>query len=307
MQRRSTRKIARVLAILVAFVGISSAAVLAADHVRGVVTGRGTDGSLNVRTDSADVVVLLNESTKIRERSGIRSIKVDVPAIVPGLRIDVEGQYEGTARFMAERITFTRGDLKTVRDIDGGLTPTNEAVQANRALIDSNQRQNNQRFNTHQETLEQQDRRIAVSDEKIVATNGRVEATNGRIANLDDYAVVDTLTVYFRNGRSTISPDFQTRIRELVQKAKGMDGYSVQVEGHASAVGNNALNQRLSRDRAEAVAAMLQQSGIPSTKMFVPATMGVSEQVASNRTGQGQAQNRRVVVRVLQNRGITGN
>jgi len=35
--------------------------------------------------------------------------------------------------------------------------------------------------------------------------------------------------------------------------------------------------------------------------------MGVSDQVASNRTEQGQAQNRRVVVRVLQNRGITGN
>lgn len=306
MQRRCTRKIAKVLAILVAFAGISSAA-FAAEHLRGVVTGRGTDGSLNVRTDSAEVVVLLNENTKIRERSGIRSVKVEVPALVPGLRIDVEGQYESTARFMAERITFTRGDLKTVRDIEGGLTPTNEAVQANRALIDSNQQQNNQRFTRHDESLAQQDRRISASDEKIVATNGRVEATNGRIANLDDYTVVDTLTVYFRNGRSTVSSDFETRLREFAQKARAVDGYSVQVEGHASAVGNNALNQRLSRERAETVAALLQQNGIPSTKMFVPATMGVSDQVASNTTRQGQAQNRRVVVRVLQNRGITGN
>jgi outer membrane protein OmpA-like peptidoglycan-associated protein len=306
MQRRCTRRVARVLAIVVAFAGISSAA-FAADHLRGVVTGRGTDGSLNVRTDSADVVVVLNEGTKIRERSGVRSIKVGVPALMPGLRIDVEGRYEGTARLTAERITFTRGDLKTLRDIEGGLTPTNEAVQNNRALIDANQQQASQRFTRNEESLAQQDRRISSNDEKIVATNGRVEATNGRIANLDDYTVVDTLTVYFRNGRSTVSSDFETRLRQFAQSAKAVDGYSVQVEGHASAVGNNALNQRLSRERADAVAALLQQNGIPSTKMFVPATMGVSDQVATNKTKDGQAQNRRVVVRVLQNRGLTGN
>src|SRR5204863_3652879 len=128
--------------------------------------------------------------------------------------------------FMADRITFTRGDLKTTRDIEAGLTPTNQTVQDNRALMDANQQQNNQRFTKHQESLEQHDRRIASNDEKIVATNGRVEATNGRIANLDDYTVVNTLTVYFKNGRSTIAPDFEARLHQLAQKAKQMDAYS---------------------------------------------------------------------------------
>jgi len=41
--------------------------------------------------------------------------------------------------------------------------------------------------------------------------------------------------------------------------------------------------------------------------MLVPAAMGVSDQVASNDTKEGQAQNRRTVIRLLQNRGITGN
>lgn len=40
----------------------------------------------------------------------------------------------------------------------------------------------------------------------------------GRIANLDDFAVVDTMTVLFRNGRSTISSDFRARLRELAQR-----------------------------------------------------------------------------------------
>jgi hypothetical protein len=38
--------------------------------------------------------------------------------------------------------------------------------------------------------------------------------------------------------------------------------------------------------------------------MLAPGTMGESRQVGSDKTAEGQAQNRRVVVRVLQNKGI---
>lgn len=299
MQRRRTRQIAIRLSILIALLAISSAA-FADEHVRGVITGRATDGSLMVRTDDADVAVVLNENTKVRETSGMRSIKVDIPSLIAGLRVDVQGTTQGTTGFLADRITFKRSDLKIARDIQAGVTPTSVAVQANSALIDTNQRQNVERFG-------EQERKIAANEEKIVATSGALEATNGRIANLDDYAVVDTMTVLFQNGRSTISSDSRARLRELAQKTKGLEGYSVQVEGYASAVGLDTLNQNLSRQRAEAVAAILQQNGIPSTKMLPPAAMGVSDQVASNSTEQGQAQNRRAVVHLLQNRGITGN
>jgi outer membrane protein OmpA-like peptidoglycan-associated protein len=299
MQRRRTRQIAILLSIFVALIGISSAAV-ADEHVKGAVMGRTSDGSLMVRTDDADVAVMLNENTKIRETSGIRSIKVDVAALIPGLRVDVRGTFQSTTRFLADRITFKRNDLKIARDIQAGLTPTNDAVQSNRALIDSNQQENTQRFAGQQAALEQHEQRIAANDEKIVATSGR-------IANLDEYTMIDMLTVYFPNGKSTISSDAKTRLREMAEKAKGIEGYSVQVEGHASAVGRDALNQNLSRERAEAVTAVLEQNGVPSTKMFPPAAMGVSDQVASNATKEGQAQNRRVIVRLLQNRGITGN
>jgi outer membrane protein OmpA-like peptidoglycan-associated protein len=119
--------------------------------------------------------------------------------------------------------------------------------------------------------------------------------------------VVDTLTVHFRNGQSKISSEYEARLRDFAQKAKGGDGYAVQIEGYASAVGRPTRNQTLSAQRAEAVAAVLQQSGLSSTKMFVPAAMGTTDQVASNTTKEGQAQNRRVVIRLLQNRGVTGN
>ncbi len=61
----------------------------------------------------------------------------------------------------------------------------------------------------------------------------------------------------------------------------------IQIEGHASAVGSEALNQLLSMQRAYAVAAVLSQNGIAPTQMLVPATMGVSSQVAANTTSRG--------------------
>ena len=303
MQRRPTQQVPILASILVGLLAITSVA-FAEEHLRGVVTGRSNDGALIVRTDSSEMTVVLNEATKVRLRSGVRVTKVDVPSLIPGLRVDVEGSLESTTRFAADRITYTREDLKTARDIAAGITPTNQAVAANRALIDSHQQQNSQRFNQQQQTLEQQDRRIAANDEKIVATSGAVEA---RIANLDDYTVLDTLTVYFRNGRAEISRDYQARLQQFAQKAKAADGYRVQVEGYASAVGQDTLNQMLSKLRAEVVAAALQQSGVPSSRMLVPAAMGTTDQVASNKTEDGQAQNRRTVIRLLQNRGIAGN
>jgi len=93
----------------------------------------------------------------------------------------------------------------------------------------------------------------------------------------------------------------------LAQKATGITGYILQVQGYASAVGSAALNQRLSCERADHVTEFLeQQANIPLTNMLAPGAMGTSSQVAPDATMEGQAENRRVVVRILQNKGIAG-
>jgi OmpA-OmpF porin, OOP family len=73
-------------------------------------------------------------------------------------------------------------------------------------------------------------------------------------------------------------------------------------------VGSAALNQKLSTQRADNVTNFLvQQCGIPLTNIVVPGAMGTSRQVESDTTAAGQAENRRVVVRILQDKGIAGN
>jgi flagellar motor protein MotB len=63
----------------------------------------------------------------------------------------------------------------------------------------------------------------------------------------------------------------------------------------------------LSEDRANNVTnILLQQGHVPLTNMLAPGAMGESRQVGNDNTAEGEAQNRRVVVRVLQNKAIAG-
>ncbi len=115
------------------------------------------------------------------------------------------------------------------------------------------------------------------------------------------------MTVYFANGQVSVDPKYNSQLTALATKAKTINGYMVQVKGYASSVGSVALNQKLSEDRANNVANILMQQGhIPLTNMLAPGAMGESRQVGNDKTAEGQAQNRRVVVRILQNKGIAG-
>ena len=116
-------------------------------------------------------------------------------------------------------------------------------------------------------------------------------------------------TEVFDDGWSGSEDDEPSRVETTVtaEKAKTITAYTIQVKGYASSVGSASLNQKLSEDRANSVTQFLQQQGhVPLTNMLAPGAMGESRQVGSDTKAEGQAQNRRVVVRVLQNKGIAG-
>jgi outer membrane protein OmpA-like peptidoglycan-associated protein len=81
----------------------------------------------------------------------------------------------------------------------------------------------------------------------------------------------------------------------------------IEVKGYASSSGSAELNQQLSEDRADEITNILIQQGhIPLTRMLAPGAMGETHQVGNDKSAEGEAQNRRVVVRVLQNKAIAG-
>ncbi|CNE83280.1 OmpA family protein [Yersinia frederiksenii] len=69
----------------------------------------------------------------------------------------------------------------------------------------------------------------------------------------------------------------------------------LRVDGHTDATGENSYNQKLSYERAAAVADSLATIGIPRTNIDVRGR-GKLEPVADNRSAKGRAENRRVAM-----------
>ena len=272
---------------------------VAQTQVQGVITGR-NGSTMTVKTqDSETIVVALTGDTQVQEVQGMmkmRKKELGVTALIPGLPVQVKGTTNDQHQLVADTARFKGSDLKTAQDIQAGLAPTQQQVQANQADIQTNKT-----------GIQANQQEIEANQQKIAANQAMIAAANKRFGELGEYNILGEVTVYFANGKVDVDPKYNAQLLELATKAQTITAYIVQVQGYASAVGSAALNQKLSRERADNVLAFLEQDGkIPLTNILAPGAMGTSEQVAPNATTEGQAENRRVVVRILQNKGIAG-
>ena len=112
--------------------------------------------------------------------------------------------------------------------------------------------------------------------------------------------------VTFRVNSAVLSPEAKQQLDELAAKALSAKGYVIEVAGHTDSTGSAAKNFHLSQERAEAVVQYLAVNHkIPLRRFITPMGYGKTEAVADNTTSSGRAQNRRVEVKVLLNRGMT--
>ena len=284
-----------------------------AQNLQGVINGR-SGATMTLQTqDSGNVVVILTPSTEVDEVEGLlhaRKKEMGVTALVPGLPVQVQGSYNAQNQLVADTVKFKGSDLKAAEDMQAGLTPTEQQVQANQQQI----QQSDQQIQAQKQALQQQQQELQAEQQKsaanaaaIAANKAAIAADNKRFGELADYNILGEVTVYFGNGSTVIESQYNPQLLKLAQQAKGITAYIIQVQGYASKVGSAALNQRLSMERADHVLEFLEQQGnIPLTNVLAPGAMGTSTQVAPDATAEGQAENRRVVVRILQNKGIAG-
>ncbi|MBA3892583.1 MAG: OmpA family protein [Gemmatimonadales bacterium] len=99
--------------------------------------------------------------------------------------------------------------------------------------------------------------------------------------------------VNFETGQSTLTPESETILNGVAESLVANDTIRVQVTGHTDNTGGLALNRRLSRARAEAVRAYLVSRGVAEDRLTARG-FGPDQPIASNRTVEGRAQNRRV-------------
>ena len=291
---------------LATFVLLCGTAAAQSAKAQGLITGRSGDTMTIQTPDSSSVVVVLTDTTQVAQVVGAfkaRRKQMSMAALVPGLQVQVEGSYNPQNQLVATSVKFKGNDLEDAQKIQAGLAPAKEQIQQSEQEL----AEQKAALERQQQEMQEQQQKMKEAQDKIDANKAAIEAANKRFGQLDDYNIFDEVTVYFANGKVKVDPKYIPQLLELAKKAETVNGYVIQVKGYASSVGSASLNQKLSDDRANNVTnILLQQGHVPLTRMLAPGAMGETHQVGNDKTAEGQAENRRVVVRVLQNKGIAG-
>jgi outer membrane protein OmpA-like peptidoglycan-associated protein len=271
--------------------------------VKGVVVRRDADTFVVRDINGVDTTVRLDDRTSVKTKGGfLRSgTNYGQTNILRGLNLEIEGRGDASGNLLAEKVRFNDSDLRVARAVESRAAPLETKV--------SEVEQNAQRLSGQLDELAAVANTAkggarAAQETADAAVSG-VNLTNERISALDDYTPQSVLAVNFRTGSAVLSPDSKTKLDELATKAMNAKGYVLEVTGFADATGSIERNRALSQRRADAVIRYLVENHrIPLRRIITPYGFGETNPVAENTTRDGRAQNRRVEIKLLVNKGL---
>lgn len=250
---------------------------------QGVVIERNAD-TFTIRDRSrTDYQVAITDSTSIKTHGGFLrgGKKYPVTDILRGLIVEVEGRGDAQGQLVADKIRFRESDMRAAITSETRVGPVEENQQKIAGQIDE----------LH-----------AIAQE----ARAQVAQVNDRITSLDEVDEQASVAVTFKVNSAVLSAEAKAQLDEFAVKALAAKGYMIEVSGHTDSTGGEAKNIRLSRARADAVVEYLAiNHKIPARRFITPLGYGKNEAVADNTTAAGRAQNRRVEVKMLVNRGLS--
>ena len=280
--------------------------------VQGVVSFRSGDSFKVREPGGAETTVLLTSDTDVTSHTRGLKGKKDYPVtyIMRGLRLQAQGKGDAEGNLVAEWVRFDEQDLRAAQ----ALEQTNELAEENLARIKETEENARRMMGQIEENTALANDARARADRAQAQADAAYKAAalaNNRINGLDDYEEVRSIPVLFKVNSSVLNAAAKQTIDEAAawadaEKAKGnANGWLVVVVGFADRTGNTARNRALSERRAKAVIQYLVGvHNLDLRRLVQPFGYGDSKPVADNKTAAGRAKNRRVEIRILQNKGI---
>jgi peptidoglycan-associated lipoprotein len=183
-----------------------------------------------------------------------------------------------------------------VDTLSRSVEETQERTRANEGRIGEVDQKAQQAAQRAQAANQRADEAYTAADR----VNARADAIETASKRLVYEVVLSEDKSGFKFGQSKMPADMQTQLDELVAQLKANpNGGYIEIEGHTDNVGAPLTNYKIGLERAEAVKRYLYENQqIPLHKINV-ISYGEEKPVAPNKTRDGRAQNRRVVIRVL--------
>jgi len=274
---------------------------------KGVVVKRDSDSFTMSETNGGpQTTVILTASTEVKshKRGVFRGSKeYGASYILRGLRLEVDGMRNADGAIVAEKIRFDEQDLRTAQALKATLDPAEAELNEKLALQQQQQEQLAGQIEENRALTAQ----AQASAEKAQQT---ADHANNRINGLDDFDPIKTIIVYFPTGSATLGPKAKATIDEAAVwvKTQNTKGWVMAVIGYADSTGSSQRNIDLSERRANAVIYhIVSKYKMPLNRLVQPFGYGQLEPVAENTTKTGRAKNRRVEIRLMVNKGISGN
>jgi outer membrane protein OmpA-like peptidoglycan-associated protein len=174
--------------------------------------------------------------------------------------------------------------------------------------------ENQERTKANEVRIGEVDQRVAAADQKAgqagqradaaytaaEAVNTRADAIEKASKRIVYEVVLSEDKGNFKFGKAVMPDEAKAEIDTLVQKLKSEpNGAFIEIEGHTDAAGTPDANYRLGLQRAENVKRYIyEQHQVPLHRINV-ISYGEDKPIAPNKTRDGRAQNRRVVIKVL--------
>jgi len=279
--------------------------------IKGVVVRRDVDTFTVRDLTGNDTVVRLTDRTSVKTNGGVfgGGTRYASAQILRGLNLEVEGRGGSGGELVADKVRFSNTDLRTAMSVEARANPLEERASAAEGRLNEVE-QNAQKLSGQLDELAAISNAArggakAAQDTADAAVAG-VNATNDRISALDDYIPQETAAVNFRVGSSVLNTDAKSKLDAIATKALNAKAYVLEVTGFADSTGSTARNRALSQRRADAVITYLvEQHKIPLRRIVTPYGFGELDPIADNKTRTGRAENRRVEVKILVNKGLT--
>lgn len=118
--------------------------------------------------------------------------------------------------------------------------------------------------------------------------------------NLQAIKVTFDNAILFSTNKSELSASSRAALTKFAQSLKDSPDTDITIYGHTDNTGSREINERLSKERADAVANFLVGNGISRSRITTEG-LAYDQPVADNTTAEGRAQNRRVEIYITAN------
>ena len=258
------------------------------------------------------ITVSIGDATQIERKnhklSFYRHTDMDVTALLPGLTIEAEGVANSKGQLEATKISFTPDDfvieiaqqqqvLANKRAVQNAqVTAKQAATAAGTAQSSADQAQNS----ADQASLQAEAAGVVGLEDAAA-----IAAVDQRVSELDDYKVESENDVFFDDDSAVLKDEAKPALADLAKLAKSYHGYLIEISGYASNSRGSRTDQKLSEERAAAVARYFYEvQDIPMRSILIPVGYGSTHRLASNVDAEGRELNRRVDVKVLINKSL---